>query len=520
MIGVIGAICAAGILLFHILNLARFKRQAFNQFDLIQRLAKQNRVLSSLYSWFVLATRLLLIGALVYFLAKYSKEEESAGAAVVVLPDMPYYSRANLQVLDSLAHRVNKSGRNPSRIITSNVSIKELFPSFTYAANFHAIKKAFIDSGAFQADSIRLSSGSNQSLRMASDTSINLSHDGPAPLQATLNGRSINGNSLGRPISLNTSTISELEVVDNEARQYYFLNATDKPTVSVANDAILKNAIDRSILNVVSDPSKAGLWVGLNAFSSKVESKSILYAPPSESGALADFSRMGVSIKLKPQTASADTFDLIDRSYFNYALVSGSSTNVPSLYGKPIYDISGYFIPLIHNDKNQVLAALLPNTQGNSIIFINAKMGKSGTNLFESELFLPLLYSLTKRATQIKKVVSYDLCDKKSQAALNELTVNADSLFYRQGFAKPYYIGKKVEHLSMPGIYTVFNGSDSSQVAVNQLHCKGDLPLFAYSFEEKRGVKSQQAGMWLMLSMALFALVEGVALTNRLRSKR
>lgn len=517
MIWTIGLACAAGILVFHFLNLARFKRQVFNQFDIVRKIAQQNRVVRNLRSLFLLMNRLALVLCLALFIATCARQEEKSDSTLVVIPKLLTLDKTALGRVDSLLNRSGLANASRSNIYTSDLSLKLLFPTLTYAAEADSMAKGYIGQG-FAVDSLEVSALRRVVPARATDTSFALNTETGSLEGITLNGRSIGANKARQGLALNQSATAELGV--GQGQYYYFTTPTVRPPVFVSTFVKgLQAAYNPSLFAQAKNEAEASVLVGPQGLTEAVSNKGIFYVPGSLEQAQKDLAQLGVSVKLLERKAVADTFDVLDKGYFAYALTQTAQADMPLLTGKTQYSVEGYSVPLLQNTKGNVLASLLPSSTGNTVVFLHTSLDKAHTNLNETELFLPLLYSLTKKVTQTGKVEYYDLCDRQSLSKLAELTASADSIRYRQGFARGYLAGTAIERILVPGIYTLYKGTDSTVLAVNQLRCTLASPSQAYILRESKTQSSSRAEGWLMGLLATFAVVEGLVLTNRLRRR-
>ena len=516
MIWAIGLACAAGILVFHFLNLARFKRQVFNQFDIVRKIAQQNRVVRNLRSLLLLLNRLALVLCLALFIATCARQQEKAGSTLVIIPKLNTLDKTSLARVDSLLNRSGLANAGKSNIYTSDLSLKLLFPALTYAAEADSMVKGYRRQG-FAVDSLGLGAERSIVPVRATDTSFALKSENGSMEGVTLNGRSISAEKAREGLALNQSPTAELGV--GQGQYYYFTTPTVRPPVYVSPSAKgLQAAYNPSLFAPAKSEAEATVLVGPQGLTDAVSNKGIFYVPGSLGLAQKDLAQLGVSVKLIERKAVADTFDVLDKGYFAYALTHTAQADMPLLMGKTLYSVEGYSIPLLQNAKGNVLASLLPSSTGNTVVFLHTPLDKAHTNLTETELFLPLLYSLTKKVTQTGKVEYYDLCERQSLSRLAELTAAADSIRYRQGFARTYLAGSPIERILVPGIYALYKGGDSITLAVNQLRC-APSPGQAYVLREAKAESSGKAEGWLMGLLATFAVVEGLVLTNRLRRR-
>lgn len=517
MIWAIGLACAAGILVFHFLNLARFKRQVFNQFDIVRKIAQQNRVVRNLRSLLLLLNRLALVACLALFIATCARQEEKAGSTLVVIPKLPALDKTALARVDSLLHRSGLANAARSNVYTSDLSLKLLFPALNYAAEADSMVRGYRRQG-FAADSVNLTGQRSIVPVRATDTSFVLKSEEGSLEGITLNGRSIRAEEARQGLPLNQAASAELGV--GQGQYFYFTTPTVRPPVFVSPAAkAVQAAYNPALFVPAKTEAEATVLVGPQGLTQPIANKAILYIPASLEQTQKDMAKLGVSVKLVDRKAVQDTFDVLDKGYFAYALTQTAQAELPLLTAKTLYGVEGYSIPLLQNAKGNVLASILPSSTGNTVVFLHTPLDKAHTNLTETELFLPLLYSLTKKVTQTGKVEYYDLCDRQGQSRLAELTAAADSIRYRQGFARAYLAGAPVERILVPGIYTLYKGQDSSMLAVNQLRCANAREGRAYVLREGKAQTSGRTEGWLMGMLATFAVVEGLVLTNRLRRR-
>jgi hypothetical protein len=515
MIWAIGLACAAGILIFHLINLARFRRQAFNQFELVARIARQNRVIRNVRAILLLLNRLAFIGCLTLFVSTCAYQDEEGGSIKVLIPKLSHLSKPSLGVVDSLINRSGLANATKSNFVTDDIRLKSLFPTVSYQPALVDVLPSSKKLG-FEVDSLRIQAPSMDLLVRMSDTSFRFQNESKGINTLTVNGKTLSEDKLNKPLVLNQEKQTEVNV-NNEA-QYYFLTKHETPIVYLASAYNkLNSAFSTRLFQIEKDSVKAKMMVGASDFKAPINQKAILYIPKSAEAASKDLALLGVTAKLSAVTNPvADTFDVVDKAYFSYALQQGADAELPILKGRVKFKVEGYAVPVMSSSSGAVLASVLPNARGNTVLFLHTSLSPAYTNLAETELFLPLLYSLAQSVTQTGKVTYYDLCDKAARSALTELTATADSIHYVKGFAKAY-LPAKTERILAPGIYATYKKGDSTLVGVNEISCKRGRAIYAYILRE--GTSSPTTGsLNLLLALIVtFACVEGLLLTHRFR---
>jgi|GEM_PF-5287800 len=517
MIWAIGLACALGVLVFHFLNLARFRPLVFNQLDLVRQLIKQNRAVNLIQNWLLLALRLATVAGLTFFVAQCTQTEKDAGHTVILLPGGIGSNEGALGLLDSLWTRSGLGSGSHANFYTQDLRLKALFPAITYQPDVKALKEGYIKRG-FSLDSLPLPKTPSVDLERLSDSSFRFVGAQNTDIgDIVVNGRLISAQAAKK--GLNLSAAPETEVKVGSTKRFYFVRPVVKAKVYIAPSAqLLEKAINPVLFIKESQPSKATVWFGAKGFTEKIANTALFYIPESVSQAQQDLDALGFSGKISENIAAIpDTFDVLDKSFLAYAFLQGSEPQVSGLKGTARYVVDGYSIPVLQNAKGQRLVSVLPNSNGNTILLLHCPLLPAFTNMAQQELFLPLLYALVQRVTQTGRVDYYDVCNKQQASALADLATQVDSILYKKGVATAYLKGRQ-DRIVWPGIYTLFTKGDSMHIAVNEESCPPSSMPLAYVLTEKQGAQNSGKGYWLQFLLITFVLAEGLLLSGRMRN--
>ncbi len=513
IIWILGAAGMAGLVVLHLLNLARFKRQVFNQLHVVERITKENRVVRNLRHWLLLAMRLGMVATLTAFIAAYAQKDEQAESATVLIPALPYLSESVLQQVDSLLHRSGAGSQGGARVVTADPSLKAVFSELTLVREAELANRVKAP-GGLAIDSITLLQGTGIGLERASDTSFVLETEAE---QVELNGKLLTPNDREQPLGLAREATSVLKVAD---RTFYFAQQVEQPAVYLAARAnAIGAAFNPAIFKKVTTPAEASMWVGAIGFEAAVKGKAVVYLPTSAQQATKDLALLGVAAQVDAEVATkADTFDQIDLAALRYAFTASSQPDLPAIVGRNSYRLAGYSVPLIYASEGKPLVSLLPSSLGNKVLFVHADLLTGATNLPQTDLFLPVLYSLAKEVASSRKVSFFDLGDGASKASLAELTAQADSIKYVAGIAQPY-LRKNIDRIMLPGIYALYRQGQVITLAVNQI--KGVKPKAAVAYlQTQTATKGTNSPLvWVFILIATFVGVEALMLTQRFRPR-
>lgn len=499
----------AGLVVLHLLNLARFKRQTFNQLHVVERIAKENRVVRNIRQWLLLAMRLGMVVTLTAFIAAYAQKDEQSESATVLVPALPYISESVLRQVDSLLHRTGTGSQGGARVVTADPWLKGVFSELTLVRDADLANRLKAADGLVT-DSITLLQGTSIGLERASDTSFVLQTEAE---HVELNGKLLAPEDRGQPITLSRQATSVLSVAD---RSLYFAQQVERPTVFLAARAnAIGPAFNPAIFKKVATPAEATLWVGANAFEADVKGKAVVYLPASAQQATKDLALLGVAALVDADAAAkADTFNQIDLAALRFAFSASTQPDLPAIVGRSSYKLSGYSVPLIYASGGRPLVSLLPSSLGNKVLFVHADLLNGATNLPQTDLFLPVLYSLAKEVASRQKVSFFDLGDGASKANLAELTAQADSIKYVAGIAQPY-LRKNIDRIMIPGLYSLYRQGQVNTLAVNQI--KGVKPKAAVAYVQSQTATKGTNSLlvWVFILVATFVGVEALLLTQR-----
>ena len=278
MIWAIGLACAAGILVFHFINLARFRRQVFNQFELVQKIARQNRVVQNLRHWFLLLLRLAIVGSLALFINTCVHPVEKAESTLIIIPNLGIVSKPALQTVDSLINRSGLANASKSNIYTDDIRLKNLFPAITYEPNAGQYHTRYAKDG-FGIDSIRIQRPDNLQVKRITDTSFLFTNIGGVP-KLTVNDKTQTEEASRLPIELNTTPVSEVVVDGN--RHFFAIRQTVKPRVFINPDAsALLMTFNPALISLDKKTDNTQVLLGVHGFDKQVSQKAVFYIPNS-----------------------------------------------------------------------------------------------------------------------------------------------------------------------------------------------------------------------------------------------
>jgi hypothetical protein len=435
---------------------------------------------------------------------------------LIIIPNLGIVSKPALQTVDSLINRSGLANASKSNIYTDDIRLKSLFPAITYEPNAGQYHTRYAKDG-FGIDSIRIQRPDNLQVKRITDTSFLFTNIGGVPT-LTVNDKTQTEEASRLPIELNTTPVSEVVVDGN--RHFFAIRQTVKPRVFINPDAsALLMTFNPALISLDKKIDNTQVLLGVHGFNKQVSQKAVFYIPNSLKETEKDLGQLGATVKVSEIKAfGKDSFDIVDNAYFRFALTD-AEPEVPLIWGQTRYTIEGYSIPIIRNSKGQVLVSLIPNAQGNTVVFMHTTLASGSTNLTETELFLPLIYSLAKNVVQTGTVEYYDLCNRQNRSAVSELTASSDSIFYRQGFVKSFLPRPLIDKMDLPGIYQVFKAGDMRFVAVNEINCTKRRSVSAYIVKEGGTKPRLQYDALLLALLATFVVAEGLVLSNRLRRR-
>ena len=513
IIWILGAAAMTGLVALHLLNLARYRRQVFNQLHVVERVAKENRVVRQVRQWLLLAMRLGLVGTITAFIATYAHTEEQGQTSTVLIPTLPYLSQNALRQVDSLLHRGGVGSQGRIRVVTADPALKAVFPEISLLRD-NDLADRLKARDELTIDSLTLIDGTPATLERASDTSFSITTDTD---YVVLNGKRLAPADWAKPLGLAQQASSELKVAD---RIFYFTQQIQQPKFYLAPRAnALAPAFNPAIFKKVATLVEASLWVGALAFEEPVKGKAVVYLPATARQATQDLAQLGVAAQVEAEVATKqDTFDQIDQAVLRYAFTTGNQPDLPTVVGRSTYKLSGYSVPIIFATGGRPLVSLLPSSLGNKVLFIHADLLGGATNLSQTDLFLPVLYSLAKEVAASRKVSFYDLGDGASKASLAELTAQADSIQYVAGIAQPY-LRQNLDRVLLPGLYKLYRQGEASILAVNQIRGVKARPAMGYMQSRMGTTGSSNWLVWVFILIATFVGVEALLLTQRFRQR-